>query len=73
MSDSYVLEEDSILVNRLGSSPSMEYVIQESSMLNGMLDQLDEIAADTSINESDRLLCIESDAIHNVRESLSFT
>lgn len=68
-----VFKENAILVNRLGSSPSMEYLIQESSMLNGMLDQLDEIAMDSSINESDRLLCIEGDQINIVRESLSFT
>lgn len=68
-----VFKEDAIVVNRLGSSPSMEYLVQESSMLSGMLDQLDEIAMDTSINESDRLLCIEGDEINKVRESLSFT
>ncbi len=68
-----VFKEDAIVVNRLGSSPSMEYLLQESSMLSGMLDQLDEIAMDTSINESDRLLCIEGDEINKVRESLSFT
>lgn len=68
-----VFKEDAILVNRLGSSPSMEYLIQESSMLNGMLDQLEEIANDTSIEESDRLLSIEGDKINMVRETLSFT
>lgn len=68
-----VFKEHAILVNRLGSSPSMEYLIQESSMLNGMLDQLEEIATDTSIEESDRLLSIESDKINMVRETLSFT
>ena len=66
-------KEDAILVNRLGSSPSMEYLMQESSMLNGMLDQLDEIAMDNSISETDRLICIEGDEINLVRESLSFT
>ena len=65
--------EDSIIVKRLGSSPSMEYLMQESSMLNGMLDQLDEIAMDATIDESDRLICIDDDEINAVRESLSFT
>mmetsp|Transcript_23428 Transcript_23428/g.34846 ORF Transcript_23428/g.34846 Transcript_23428/m.34846 type:complete len:237 (-) Transcript_23428:39-749(-) len=68
-----MFKEDAILVNRLGTSPSMDYLMQESSMLNGMLDQLDEIAMDSSINESDRLICIEGDEINTVRESLSFT
>ncbi len=65
--------EDAIVVKRLGSKPSMEYLMQESNMLTGMLDQLDEIAMDTSIEESDRLICIDNDAINVVRESLSFT
>jgi hypothetical protein len=68
-----VFKEDAILVNRLGSSPSMEYLMQESNMLNGMLDQLDEISMDSSINENDRLLCIEGDQVDKVRQSLSFT
>lgn len=66
-------KNDAIVVKRLGSSPSMEYLMQESSMLTGMLDQLDEIAMDSSINESDRLICIDDDEINMVRESLSFT
>ncbi len=68
-----IFKEDAIIVKRLGSSPSMDYLMQESSMLNGMLDQLDEIAMDSSINESDRLICIEGDEINTVRETLSFT
>ena len=66
-------KNDAIVVKRLGSSPSMEYLMQESSMLTGMLDQLDEIAMDSSINESDRLICLDDDEINVVRESLSFT
>jgi len=68
-----VFKETAILVNRLGSSPSIDYLTQESNMLNGMLDQLDEIAGDSSISEEDRLICIENDEINVVRESLSFT
>ena len=69
-----VLEEDQIIVNRLGSAPSMNYLMSESAILNGMLDQLDEIAFDTSIDESNRLICLHEpgDAINVVRESLSF-
>jgi len=66
-------DNNSIEVNRLGSSPSMDYLTQESTMLNGMLDQLDEIASDGSIDEKDRLIRVEDDAINNVRETLSFT
>ena len=63
-----------IVVNRLGSSPSMEYLMEESNILNGMLDQLDEIAHDTSIDRSDRLLSLKDErGIEAVRETLSFT
>lgn len=65
--------DDAIVVKRLGSNPSMDYLIQESNMLNGVLDQLDEIAMDISIDESDRLICIDDNEINAVRESLSFT
>lgn len=70
-----MFEDDSIVVNRLGSAPSMSYLIHESSVLSGMLDQLDDIAFDTSIDEKDRLLTLHEpgDAINIVRESLSFT
>lgn len=70
-----LFEEDSIIVNRLGSAPSMNYLMHESSVLTGMLDQLDDIAFDSSIDEKDRLLTLHEpgDAINIVRESLSFT
>ncbi len=67
-------EEDEIIVNRFGSSPSMTYLMNESQILNMMLDQLDEIAFDKSIDENDRLILLNKpgDAIDIVRESLSF-
>jgi hypothetical protein len=70
-----LFEDDSIIVNRLGSAPSMNYLMHESSVLTGMLDQLDDIAFDSSIDEKDRLLTLHEpgDAINIVRESLSFT
>ena len=69
-----LFKEDQIIVNRMGSAPSMNYLISESTILNGMLDQLDEIAFDTSIEEKDRLICLHEpgDAIDIVRGSLSF-
>jgi hypothetical protein len=69
-----LFEEDQIIVNRMGSAPSMAYLMSESTILNGMLDQLDEIAFDTSIEEKHRLICLHEpgDAIDVVRGSLSF-
>lgn len=61
-------------VSRLGSAPSMEYMMQESVMLRGMLDQLDEITGDDNIGDGNELLSLvePGDAIEKVRENLSF-
>jgi hypothetical protein len=69
-----MFHEDEITVNRIGSAPSMNYLMSETSLVNGMLDQLDDIAFDTSIEEKDRLILLHEpgDAIDIVRESLSF-
>jgi hypothetical protein len=68
------LEDEEIVVNRMGSRPSMDYLMGETLIINGMLDQLDEIAFDNSIDEKDRLILLHEpgDAIDVVRESLSF-
>lgn len=66
-------DDEEIAVNRMGSAPSMNYLMHETGIINGMLDQLDEIAFDTSIEEKDRLILLkEGDEIDVVRESLSF-
>ena len=69
-----LFEEDQIVVNRMGSAPSMNYLVSESALLNGMLDQLDDIAFDVSIKEENRLICLyePGDAIDVVRGLLSF-
>jgi len=66
--------EESMTVGRLGSAPSMDYLTQESAILSGMLDQLDEISDDSSIGEANRLLQLlePGDAIETVRENLAF-
>jgi|AntRauTorckE5430_2_1112549.scaffolds.fasta_scaffold00279_20 hypothetical protein len=68
------LKDDEIIVNRLGSRPSMDYLMGETAIINHLLDQLDEIAFDNTIDEKDRLLILHEpgDAINIVRESLSF-
>jgi len=66
--------EESMTVGRLGSAPSMDYLMQESAIVSGMLDQLDEISDDTNIGEANRLMCLlePGDAIETVRENLAF-
>jgi len=68
------LKDEEIIVNRFGSRPSMDYLMSETLIINHLLDQLDEIAFDNSIDEKDRLLILHEpgDAIDIVRESLSF-
>jgi len=66
-------EDEGLRVSRLGSAPSMEYLAQESYILGGMLDQLDEISDDSKIKEDDRLLClVNQDEINRVRDNLAF-
>ena len=68
------LAEEGVTVSRLGSAPSMEYLAQESCILNGLLDQLDEIWQDGSIGEDDRLSCLmePGDAIDAFRDNVAF-
>ena len=66
------LNENSIKVQRYGEKPSLEYVLQESVMVHGILDELNQIAFEVDdIEEEKRLLQFaNSDAIENARESL---
>jgi hypothetical protein len=65
--------ENSIKVQRYGSRPSLEYMLQESVMLHGVLDELTQIAFEVDdIEEEKRLLQFgdDKDAINKARESL---
>merc|ERR1712087_937009 len=67
-------EEGGISVYRFGSSPSMNYMMNESTILLGILDELDKIVHEGDIKVEDRLLILEEpgDAIDKARELLSF-
>mmetsp|Transcript_12044 Transcript_12044/g.22743 ORF Transcript_12044/g.22743 Transcript_12044/m.22743 type:complete len:108 (+) Transcript_12044:133-456(+) len=71
------LSEDDgrITIDRLGSAPSMQYLMQESVIVGGLLDELESIASDGEIDEPNRLirLAAPGNAIKNARESLSFS
>ena len=70
----FELTEDLISISRLGSAPSMQYLVNESVMLNGILDQLDEIAGDEMIDGADRLIILEKPgAIQSARDGLAFS
>lgn len=68
-------EAKCISIDRLGSAPSNAYLMQESAMIGGLLDELDRIASDEEIDVSDRLiqLAAPGDAIENARETLAFS
>jgi hypothetical protein len=69
------LLEDEIRVLRCGSLPSTAYLMQESVIVDGILDELHRCAfgGDDSIAAEDRLLIPEpSNAIEVARESLAF-
>ena len=67
-------ESNRIIVDRMGTSPSNAYIMDESVIIDGLLDELDTIANDDEIAMEDRLLVLKEpgDAIDAARESLAF-
>lgn len=68
------LHPDQITIDRFGSTPSTAYMMQESVIIQGVLDELHDCAFDEAIEEENRLLLLPEpkDAIEKVRESLAF-
>jgi hypothetical protein len=68
------LVEDEITIDRVGSTPSTAYMMQETVVLQGILAELQEIAFDDSVEEENRLLILPEpqDAIEKARDALSF-
>jgi len=68
------LGENEIAIDRVGSSPSTAYMMQESVVVNGVLDELQQCVFDESIEEANRLLALEEpkDAIDRARDALAF-
>jgi hypothetical protein len=65
--------DDAIVVDRLGSLPSMKYLMHESMILNGFLDELHSIVYEGDISTENRLLTlVDSDAIEKARDAVSF-
>lgn len=62
---------DNIVVERHGQRPSLEYLLQESVMLHGVLDELYNIAFEVEdVKESQKLLLLDESAISKARENL---
>lgn len=69
------LEEEKVTINRLGTQPSNAYIMQESVIVEGLLNELDMCAFDESIAKEDRLLLLKEpqDAIEKARDALAFS
>eukprot|EP00804_Cyclotella_cryptica_P003689 CCRYP_016580-RB/>CCRYP_016580-RB protein AED:0.36 eAED:0.36 QI:0/-1/0/1/-1/1/1/0/117 len=67
--------DDAITIDRLGSAPSMKYLLHESIVLNGFLDELNAIVFEGDVVEENRLLTLPDpgDAIEKARGVLSFS
>ena len=72
---SILLQEDKVTIDRIGSSPSNAYMMQESVIVEGILQELDLCAFDEKVPEEDRLLILKEpkDAIEKARDALAFS
>lgn len=62
-----------VQIQRCGSLPSTSFLMQETMLVEGILDELAQCAFDDSVEEANRLLILSvPDAIDNARSTLSF-
>jgi hypothetical protein len=67
------LAEDKVTIDRLGSTPSTAYIMQEAVVVDGILEEMQKMATDCDIKRDDRLILLRDDSeITSARESLSF-
>lgn len=59
---SMTVQENGIQINRYGTRPSLEYMLQESVMLHGVLDELYQIAFEVNDIEAEKRLLQFDDA-----------
>lgn len=64
------LEPNNIKAERYGQKPSLQYLLQESVMLHGVLDELNTVAFEADVEESKRLLLVEERFLAKARETL---
>ncbi len=65
-------QENGVQVRRFGDAPSLQYMLQESILLHGILDELNNVAVEVNdIEQEKRLLQLnEPDAIEKARFAL---
>mmetsp|Transcript_12650 Transcript_12650/g.24322 ORF Transcript_12650/g.24322 Transcript_12650/m.24322 type:complete len:206 (+) Transcript_12650:203-820(+) len=70
---SVTLTDTKITINRVGSRPSTGYMIQESLVVQGLLDELETMANDPNVAKENRLLIPETErSIATARDALAF-
>lgn len=70
---SVTLTDTKITISRVGSRPSTGYMIQESLVVQGLLDELETMANDPNVSKENRLLIPETEqSIAMARDALAF-
>jgi hypothetical protein len=66
-----VLGNDSIRIERHGQKPSLQYMLQESVMLHGVLDELNQVAFEVEdVKDGQRLLKLDKAVLDKARDNL---
>jgi len=67
------LLENEFRLERLGSTPSNKYLMQESVIVQGILDELDTCLSEGDAKATDRLIQLQTpNALEKARDSVSF-
>jgi len=67
------LTEDELTIDRMGSTPSTTYIMQEAIIVDGILEELQKMMCDSTVKEEDRLMKPkEGNTIADLREKLAF-
>jgi hypothetical protein len=62
-----------ITIDRFGSKPSTAYMMHESTIVQGILNELEQIATDQKVTPENRLLIVQPEnAIDTARDALAF-
>lgn len=72
---SVIITDWGIKVKRRGIAPSMQFMIQESILLQGLIDQLDHVLYSEEVKEGNRLLVLKYplDGLDKARATIPFT
>mmetsp|Transcript_14458 Transcript_14458/g.22304 ORF Transcript_14458/g.22304 Transcript_14458/m.22304 type:complete len:206 (-) Transcript_14458:793-1410(-) len=67
------LTEEKVMIDRMGSTPSTAYVMQEAIVVDSILKELEQMTYEGDIKDEDRLILLKKeDAVAELREDLSF-